>query len=177
MNFHHITKCDMLNGAGARVVLWVAGCDHACPGCHNRQTWDHKSGILFDGKALDELEQALSEEFCAGLTLSGGDPLSDQNYETCLDIARWFKETFPTKTLWVYTGYTYEQLLDLEKDEMFIYADTLVDGRFEARLKQDSLPYRGSTNQRLIYFKKDSKDLRLIDEMRLHLEHCNEEGV
>lgn len=163
MNFHNITKCDMLNGAGARVVLWVAGCDHACPGCHNRQTWDHDSGILFDGKALDELEQALSEEFCAGLTLSGGDPLSDGNYDTCLEIARWFKQTFPTKTLWVYTGYTHEELYDVEKDEILCFVDTLVDGRFEARLRKESLPYRGSTNQRLIHLKTNSKEIQWID--------------
>ena len=164
MNYHNITTCDLLNGSGARVVLWVAGCDHACPGCHNRQTWDHQSGIPFDGEALDELEKALSEEFCAGLTLSGGDPLSDQNYETCLDIARWFKELFPTKDLWVYTGYTHEQLIEFEKDEILLFTDTLVDGRFEARLKKDSLPYRGSTNQRLIYFEKESKEIITIDE-------------
>ena len=149
MNYHNVTKCDMLNGEGARVVLWVSGCTHACPNCHNRQTWDKNSGIPFTSDVVDEILQALSEPFCNGLTLSGGDPLATYNYETVLDLCKLVKKQFPTKTIWIYTGYVLDEV-KVKYPEILEYIDVLVDGPYIERLRDKKLQYRGSSNQNII---------------------------
>ena len=108
MNYHNIKTCDLLNGEGARVVLWVSGCQHSCEGCFNKQTWDKNSGIPFTDDAFKEITDALSEPFCNGLTLSGGDPLAPFNYEEILSLCKKVKQMFPEKTIWVYSGFTYD---------------------------------------------------------------------
>lgn len=152
MNYHNVTKCDMLNGEGARVVLWVSGCTHACPNCHNPQTWDKNSGIPFTSEVVDEILQALSEPFCNGLTVSGGDPLATYNYETVLDLCKLVKTQFPTKTIWIYTGYVYDKV-KVKYPEILDYIDVLVDGPYIERLKDKKLQYRGSSNQNIIRLK------------------------
>ena len=152
MNYHNVTKCDMLNGEGARVVLWVSGCTHACPNCHNPQTWDKNSGIPFTSEVVDEILQALSEPFCNGLTVSGGDPLATYNYETVLDLCKLVKTQFPTKTIWIYTGYVYDKV-KVKYPEILEYIDVLVDGPYIERLKDKKLQYRGSSNQNIIRLK------------------------
>ena len=152
MNYHNVTKCDMLNGEGARVVLWVSGCTHACPNCHNPQTWDKNSGIPFTSEVVDEILQALSEPFCNGLTISGGDPLATYNYETVLDLCKLVKTQFPTKTIWIYTGYVYDKV-KVKYPEILDYIDVLVDGPYIERLKDKKLQYRGSSNQNIIRLK------------------------
>ena len=149
MNYHNVTKCDMLNGEGARVVLWVSGCIHACPNCHNRQTWDKNSGIPFTSDVVDEILQALSEPFCNGLTLSGGDPLATYNYETVLDLCKLVKNQFPTKTIWIYTGYVFDEV-KVKYPEILNYIDVLVDGPYIEKLRDKKLQYRGSSNQNII---------------------------
>ena len=152
MNYHNVTKCDMLNGEGARVVLWVSGWTHACPNCHNRQTWDKNSGIPFTSEVVDEILQALSEPFCNGLTLSGGDPLATYNYETVLDLCKLVKNQFPTKTIWIYTGYVLDEV-KVKYPEILEYIDVLVDGPYIERLRDKKLQYRGSSNQNIIRLK------------------------
>ena len=147
MHYHNITKCDMLNGDGLRVVLWVSGCSHHCEGCHNPETWNPDSGISFLVEDREELFEALDKDYIAGLTLSGGDPLFIDNRETTLSIAKEFKERFPSKTLWVYTGYLFEEVKDLE---IMKYVDVLVDGPFMLDFKDDQLMWKGSSNQRVI---------------------------
>ena len=110
MNYHNITKDDMLNGDGLRVVLWVAGCNHRCRGCQNPQTWDINSGIPFDNTAKLELFAELDKEYIDGITLSGGDPLHPQNLQSTTKLLKEIKEKYPNKTVWIYTGYTYEQI-------------------------------------------------------------------
>lgn len=152
MNYHNVTKCDMLNGEGARVVLWVSGCTHACPNCHNPQTWDKNSGIPFTSEVVDEILQALSEPFCNGLTVSGGDPLATYNYETVLDLCKLVKNQFPTKTIWIYTGYVFDEV-KVKYPEILEYIDVLVDGPYIERLRDKKLQYRGSSNQNIIRLK------------------------
>ena len=152
MNYHNVTKCDMLNGEGVRTVLWVAGCPHSCKGCFNRQTWDKNSGIPFTSDVVDEILQALSEPFCNGLTLSGGDPLATYNYETVLDLCKLVKNQFPTKTIWIYTGYVLDEV-KVKYPEILEYIDVLVDGPYIERLKDKKLQYRGSSNQNIIRLK------------------------
>ena len=151
MNYFAITKDDLLNGEGLRVVLWVAGCEHHCKGCHNPYTHDVNGGIKFGQDALDELLEALEQEHIQGLTLSGGDPLHPKNRYEMGQLCKLIKEQYPDKTIWIYTGYTFEQVKHLEVLE---YIDVLVDGKFVQELADVNCEWRGSTNQN-IYKKED----------------------
>lgn len=144
MNYHNITKCDMLNGEGLRVVLWVAGCEHHCDGCQNPQTWSHNSGIEFNEGAKKEIFLELEKEYISGITFSGGDPLSKINRREILDLIKEIKIKFPNKNIWVYTGYLKE---DVEKLKGFECIDVLVDGKFVKKLFDSKLKWKGSSNQ------------------------------
>ena len=147
MNYHNITYDDMLNGEGLRVVLWVAGCSHHCKNCQNPETWDENSGILFDSDAVSEITEQLDKEYISGLTLSGGDPLYCNNIETVNSLCKYIKNKYPNKTIWLYTGYLYEEIKDLE---IMNYIDILVDGEYQEENRNIDLEWRGSTNQRII---------------------------
>ena len=147
MNYHNITKQDMLNGTGLRTVLWVSGCNHNCPGCQNPETHPETSGIPFDKEALEELLTSLNKDYVEGLTFSGGDPLYPKNREEVTSIARLVKQKFPEKNIWLYTGYLFEEIKDLE---IIKYLDIIVDGEFLIKLKDNNLHWKGSSNQRVI---------------------------
>ena len=147
MRYHNITKDDMLNGEGLRVVLWVAGCGHACPGCHNPVTWDADGGLPFDQDAEDELFAELDKDYVSGVTLSGGDPLFPANRADVGALCARIRQRFPDKTIWLYTGYTWEEIQDLPLLEN---VDVVVDGRFVQAQADSQLHWRGSANQRVI---------------------------
>lgn len=147
MNYHNITKEDMLNGEGVRVVLWLSGCEHNCKNCHNPQTHLHNSGILFDEHAKEELFEAIDKDYISGITFSGGDPLSKLNRNETLALAMQLKTMFPEKTIWCYTGYKWEDVKDLFGIQ---YIDVLVDGEYIESLNTPSPKWCGSNNQRLI---------------------------
>ena len=151
MRYHNITKDDMLNGDGLRTVLWVAGCSHGCKNCQNPITWDICGGIPFDEAAKKELFEALEPDYLSGITFSGGDPLHMQNREEIGQLICEVRERFPHKTIWVYSGYTWEEVKDLPYLKL---ADVLVDGRFEEELKDVTLHWKGSANQRVIDIQK-----------------------
>ncbi len=151
MRYHNITKDDMLNGDGLRMVLWVAGCSHCCPGCHNPITWDPEGGIPFDEDARQELFAGLGQDYIAGLTLSGGDPLYPGNRAEIGALIRAARERFPQKTIWLYTGFLWEEIRELD---FISLVDVVVDGRFEAAQKDTKLHWKGSANQRVIDVKK-----------------------
>ncbi|WP_352399708.1 anaerobic ribonucleoside-triphosphate reductase activating protein [Anaerotignum sp.] len=155
MRYHNITKDDMLNGEGLRVVLWVAGCDHGCKGCHNTVTWDPNGGIPFDESAQDELFDALDHDYISGVTLSGGDPLYMGNREDMTILAKHIKERFPDQNIWLYTGFRWEEISALPIME---FIDVLVDGRFVEDLKDSKLHWKGSFNQRIIDVQKSRKN-------------------
>ncbi|MGL4293358.1 MAG: anaerobic ribonucleoside-triphosphate reductase activating protein [Bacteroidales bacterium] len=159
MNYHNITKCDMLNGEGLRVVLWVSHCIHNCPGCHNPQTHDANSGIPFDQPALDELLDELGKDYISGITFSGGDPLSPLNRRTILDLCTRIQRDFPEKNIWLYTGFHWEEICNLEGMDK---VDVVVDGPFLCGQRDNSLPYRGSANQRVIDVKASFSSNRVI---------------
>ena len=149
MNYHNIDHCDMLNGEGIRVSLWCSGCSLHCKGCQNPQTWDFNSGIPFDTDALNELYEALDKPYIQGLTLSGGNPMD--NLPEVLHICRTVKEKFPNKDIWLYSGYTFEELQQSQVAMCVLeYVDVLVDGPYIEEQRNISLPWRGSTNQRVI---------------------------
>ena len=147
MNYHNITKDDMLNGDGLRVVLWVSGCTHHCDGCQNPITWDLAGGLPFDNKAEDELFEALSKPHISGITFSGGDPLHPFNRQEVFRLMKKCKELYPQKTVWVYMGFLWE---DIKDNEELQYADVVADGRFVKELNDNNLHWVGSSNQRVI---------------------------
>ncbi len=151
MKYHNITHDDMLNGSGLRVVLWVSGCEHRCNNCHNQITWDINNGLDFDEEAKKEIFDALEKDYIKGITFSGGDPLHKQNREDILKLAKEIKLKFPKKDIWLYTGYTWEEINDLD---IIQYIDILVDGRFVEELADEQLHWRGSSNQRVIDVKR-----------------------
>ena len=141
----------MLNGEGLRVVLWVSGCNHFCNGCHNQSTWDINSGLVFDEKVEEELFEYLSKDYISGLTLSGGDPLHQNNIEEIKRIVVKFKKIYPFKTIWLYTGHIWDDMKDYDFISLI---DVVVDGRYEKELFDRSLKWMGSSNQRIINVKK-----------------------
>lgn len=151
MRYHNITKDDMLNGDGLRVVLWVAGCSHGCKECQNPITWDVCGGIPFDESAKQEIFSELSKPYVSGITFSGGDPLHTQNRGEIGQLIEEIHREFPQKTMWLYTGYRWEEIENLPYIKEL---DVLVDGRFEVEKKDQKLRWKGSSNQRVIDVKK-----------------------
>lgn len=151
MRYHNITKDDMLNGDGLRVVLWVAGCEHECRGCQNPVTWDICGGLEFDDDAKKEIFAELEKPYISGITLSGGDPLHTMNRADTGRLIEEIAEKFPNKTIWLYTGYEWQEVKNLPYMK---YVDVMVDGEFAERLKDNKLQWRGSSNQKVIDVKK-----------------------
>lgn len=159
MNYHDIVHDDMLNGDGLRVTLFVSGCSLHCPNCQNPQAQNPNSGILFDNSALEEIDNELSKPYISGLTLTGGHPLEDYNYDEVLALCKHVKEKFPDKTIWLYTGYTYETIMNYE---IMTYIDVLIDGNYQEKLRNISLKWRGSSNQRVIDINKTKSEGKVV---------------
>lgn len=147
MRYHNITKDDMLNGDGLRVVLWLAGCNHCCKGCQNPITWDPDGGIYFDDKARQEIFGQLEKDYVSGITISGGDPLHPANRLDARSLMEEIKQRYPEKTIWLYTGDSWENIYHYP---MMQYVDVVVDGEFRLEKKDVKLMWKGSSNQRVI---------------------------
>ena len=164
MNYHNITKDDMKNGDGLRVVLWLAGCEHHCPGCQNPITWDPDDGLEFDDAAKKEIFDQLDKDYISGITFSGGDPLHPANVNGVLELIEEIKQKYPDKTIWLYTGYTWEQLFDSnnkpysKRGEVVQNVDVIVDGMFVQNLLDVNYPWAGSRNQRVILVQETIKN-------------------
>lgn len=157
MNYAAIKKFDIADGPGVRVTLFVSGCTHHCKECFQPETWNFEYGQPFTRETEDELIEALGKEYIAGLTLLGGEPFEPQNQRALVPFLRRVRETYPSKNIWSYTGYTLEtDLLSPSRarcevtDEMLSMIDVLVDGEFILEKKNIRLRFRGSENQRLI---------------------------
>lgn len=162
MNYIKITKNDIANGPGVRCVLWVAGCTQRCRGCQNPSTWDFNAGKPFDENAKQELFNALDKAYIQGLTISGGHALESKNFDTIINLVREVKTKFPTKDIWLYTGYLYEELYYREISRILLYIDILVDGPYIEEQRDITLAFRGSRNQRLIDVKETLKQGKII---------------
>jgi anaerobic ribonucleoside-triphosphate reductase activating protein len=180
MNYHDIKHDDMNNGSGLRVTLFVSGCDHYCPECHNQETWDTNSGIPFDEAAKNEIFDQLSKDYISGITFSGGDPLNKHNVEYVYSLISEIKERFPNKSIWLYTGYTWEELweawsycnISVEtkyRIKAIRLCDVLVDGVFDIDKADVNYHWAGSTNQRVIDVQKSLK----VGDIVLYENHCN----
>lgn len=173
MNYLGITKCDIANGTGIRVVFWASGCSLHCKGCHNPETWDFHSGKPFDDNAKQKLFDALNKPWIKGITLSGGHPLEYENLPDIYNIVKEVKEKFPNKDVWLYTGYTlsindFDTSVDicwdngLLRNYILAMCDVVVDGPYIEDQRDVSLPFRGSKNQRLIDVKKTLEQNKII---------------
>ena len=156
MYYGMIKKSDVADGPGGRVSLFVSGCRHRCEGCFNAATWDFKYGDVYTAEVEAELIEAVAPSYIAGFTFLGGEPLEPENRPFVFSLAKKLKEKYPEKTIWLYSGYTFETdiLKWGETDEMVMnllsYIDVLVDGEFHINEKSLMLKFRGSSNQRLI---------------------------
>ena len=168
MNYIKITKNDIANGPGIRVVLWVAGCEHRCKGCHNPHTLNPNSGYLYTDVVLGELLTALQKPYVKGLTFSGGDPLHKNNIRDIRDIIIRVKNDYPEKDIWLYTGYKVEDINNSTDQNMLIrkenlsLCDVVVDGRYEESKRNILLPWCGSSNQRVIDINKSKTQNKIV---------------
>lgn len=151
MNYLGIYKTSLVDGIGWRTVLFVSGCNHKCVGCHNPQSHDAKAGTKFTEKTKQFIYDQMTD-IMDGITLSGGDPLYKTNQKEITQFCKEFKEKFPNKTIWLYTGSLYEDVKDLE---VMQYIDVIVDGPFVLAQRDTTIPFRGSTNQRVIDVKNN----------------------
>lgn len=180
IRFHNITHDDMKNGTGLRVVLWVAGCSHHCKECHNPITWDEKGGMPFTPWEEAEFYDWLSRDWTEGATFSGGDPLHCANRKYIGQMIRNIKKNYPTKNIWVYTGYSLKYsdedgwYFEDALGNTFIYEelsliDVIVDGRFECETRKLDIAagkevlWRGSSNQRIIDVQKSLTSNKIVE--------------
>lgn len=159
MNYIKIDSCDLNNGDGTRVTLWVSGCNIRCDGCHNSQIWDFASGREFTKETMEELKRLLSDKFITGLSILGGEPLAPPNRDTVIEICKEIKSSFPDKDIWLWTGY---DIIDYNALGHFDIPDVdyIIDGYYNKN-KPTTKKWRGSDNQRM--FKKVGDNLCLID--------------
>lgn len=150
MNYLSILDCSVTDGEGIRVTLFVSGCGHHCKGCHNPESWNPNNGKEFTDETKQTLFKLLERDYIDGITFSGGDPLYPSNRETVVKLTKEIKEKFPNKTIWLYTGYQYDDVKDLLN-----YVDIVVDGKFILEQRDITLPFRGSPNQRIIDIKNN----------------------
>lgn len=167
MNYMKITYPDIANGPGCRVTLWMAGCSHQCPGCHNPQTQDPSAGKILTNEVINQIIELLRPDYISGLTFSGGDPLlggvHSLNISSCdyvAAIARRAKEEYnDKKSIWLQTGYLWNEIKDWKRISLI---DVVVDGPFIQELKDITLPYCGSSNQRVIDVKKSLNQNKIV---------------
>lgn len=151
MNYMEIKYNNVANGPGVRTSLFVSGCSHACPGCFNHEAWSSKAGLPFTEDVKKEILNSLSKTYVDGLTLLGGEPFMGYNVPELISLCRTVKELYPKKTIWVYSGWTFDELILKEQNvELLKLCDALVDGRWEESLYSPKLRFRGSSNQRII---------------------------
>ena len=154
MHYGAIKKNDIANGLGVRVSLFVSGCRNHCEGCFQPQTWDFEYGQPFTKEVEDEILEALRPDWIQGLSILGGEPMEAENQEVLLPFLKRVKEEYSNKDVWLYSGYLYEQIKDAE---LLQYVDVLVDGPFVETLKDPSLAFRGSSNQRILNVQESLK--------------------
>lgn len=161
MKYSKIKYCDMVDGPGLRLTLFVSGCDHHCQNCFNPETHDENFGSLFTKDTLDLILNELQNDYYTGFTFLGGDPLFSNNRETILYIAKEIKNKFSNKDIFLYTGYTLRELKEMDDpiiNELFNYIDYLADGRFIESLKSPNKHWVGSENQNVYKINHSDKD-------------------
>lgn len=170
MNYGQIYYNDVANGVGCRTALFVSGCTHHCEGCFNKVTWDFNYGEKYTQQTEDEIVESLKPSYIAGLTILGGEPMEPRNQQAIWPLIQRIRTELPKKTIWIYSGYTYEELTDVLNtrcrgtftDDILKNIDVLVDGEFMIDKKDISLRFRGSSNQRVIDMKKTLEEGKIV---------------
>ena len=160
MHYNKIRKMDISNGPGVRVSLFLQGCAFHCKNCFNPETWDFDEGKEFTDEVVEHILDLCDKDHIQGLSILGGEPLHPKNIEGTTRLAKAFKERFPNKTIWVWSGFLYEDYVS--KQDIINYIDVLVDGQYEDDLHDFTLKFRGSSNQRLIDIKKSIKEKKVV---------------
>ena len=160
MRYHKIRKMDISNGPGVRVSIFMQGCIFHCKGCFNPETHDFKGGEEFTNETIEKVLNLCALDHIAGLSILGGEPMHPNNIEGTTLLAKAFKEKYPSKTIWVWTGYLMDK--DLMDKEVLNYIDVLVDGRFEEAKSDPTLHWKGSSNQRVIDVQASLKKKKVI---------------
>lgn len=171
MRYNKIRKMDISNGEGIRVSLFVQGCEFHCKNCFNPDTWNFEGGKEFTTDTMKSLIDLCANKNINGLSILGGEPMHPKNRETVVDIMRAFKYHYPEKTIWMWTGYKLEDLLNEDDEDvksMFIYLDYLIDGQFQEDKKNLNLKWAGSTNQRWIDIQESMKQGILVTKNMLN---------
>ena len=154
MRYNKIRKMDISDGPGVRVSIFMQGCSFHCKDCFNSETWDFKAGKEFNDEVINKVLDLASLPYIVGLSILGGEPMHPNNREGTIKLAKAFKKRYPDKDIWVWSGYLFDELKDIEG---LSYIDTLVDGRFVLEQANPTLKFRGSSNQRVIDVKKSLK--------------------
>ena len=160
MRYHKIRKMDISNGPGVRVSVFMQGCAFHCENCFNPETWDFNGGKEFNETTIEEVLNLCSKDFITGLSILGGEPMHPNNIEGTTKLAKAFKEKYPNKTLWVWSGFLFDK--DLKGKEVLNYIDVLVDGQFVNSLSNPTLKWKGSSNQRVIDVQKSLKNKDIV---------------
>ena len=160
MKYNLIRKMDISNGPGIRVSIFMQGCDFHCENCFNKETWDFENGHELTSDTINEVLELSSPSYIKGLSILGGEPMHPKNIEGTLALAKSFKEKYPDKTIWVWTGFLFD---DIKTKEGLKYIDVLVDGRYVDELHTPTLKWKGSSNQRVIDVKKSLEKNTVIE--------------
>ena len=159
MKYNRIRKMDIANGPGVRVSLFLQGCGFHCKGCFNPETWDFEGGEEFSDQVISEILELCNKDHISGLSILGGEPMHPKNIKGTIKLAKAFKERFPNKNIWTWSGFLMDQICD---QEIFQYLDVLVDGQFQEDLFDPRLKWRGSSNQRVIDVQKSIKENKIV---------------
>lgn len=161
MKYNLIRKMDISNGPGVRVSIFMQGCSFHCKNCFNQETWDFKGGKEFTDDTIKKVLDLSDKPTVKGLSILGGEPLHPDNIEGTTKLAKEFKEKYPDKNLWIWTGFKYGETVDADS-EVFKYADVLVDGQYVDELHNPNLKWRGSSNQRVIDLQESRKEGKVV---------------
>ena len=159
MRYNLIRKMDIADGPGVRVSIFMQGCQFHCKNCFNPETWDFNGGKEYNDEVIEKVLQLCKKDHIKGLSILGGEPMNPINREGTTRLAKKFKENFPDKNLWMWTGFKYE---DLKDEEVFKYVDVLVDGQYKDELHDPTLKWKGSANQRVIDIKKSRENNEIV---------------
>lgn len=160
MKYNRIRKTDISNGPGIRVSIFMQGCAFHCKGCFNQETWDFSQGNEFTKETIENIINLANMPHIRGLSILGGEPLHPKNIDGTTQLAKIFKEKYPDKTIWLWTGFTFDK--DINQEEILNYIDVLIDGQFKEELHNPLLKWRGSSNQRVIDVKQSLKNKKVI---------------
>ena len=160
MRYNKIRKMDIANGPGIRVSVFFQGCAFHCKNCFNPETWDFDAGLEFGDEQIEEIINLAKEDHIAGLSILGGEPMHPKNIEATTKLAKRFKEVYPNKTIWSWSGFLFDEYI--KKHEVVNYIDVIVDGQFVDELRNPNLKWRGSSNQRVIDVKKSLKQNKVV---------------